>query len=199
MSPAAILNDELERTERTNKENTKDVHKIIAPSEVKLKAPVMLATKSDCIDLKQHQSECSTMVCKESLCPLEDMHVSLSPVATNLLQESDDLETTIESRMTQIQEREDDEDIKPKDATTVSTRCTATSTSTSSSIGLSANAMPYYPIRSSYVYMPWCYVYMPWYYVYMPWCYYMCQARVQAGYVLESSSASGDSTDFKRA
>ena len=42
---------------------------------------------------------------------LEDMHVSLPPVATNLLQESDDLEKTIELRTTQIQEREDDEHI----------------------------------------------------------------------------------------
>ena len=43
--------------------------------------------------------------------------------------------------------------------------------------------MPYYPIGSSYVYMPWCYIYMPWYYVYKLWCYCMCQA----GYVLVRS------------
>ena len=103
----------------------------------------MLATKSDCIDIEKHESECYTMICKESSCPLEEMCVSLPPVATNLLQAIDDLEKTIESRTTQIQEREDDEDINPKDATTTSTRCTASSTSTTSSpIGLSATALP---------------------------------------------------------
>lgn len=48
MSHAAILKDELERTERTGKEKTKDDPKILAPSEIKLKALVMLTTKSDC-------------------------------------------------------------------------------------------------------------------------------------------------------
>ena len=84
-----------------------------------------------------------------------------------------------------------DEDIGPKDTTTASTCGTASSTSstspTSSPIGLSANAMPYYPIGLSYVYISWCYVYMPRYYEYMPWCYYMCQAGVQAGYILARS------------
>ena len=81
---------------------------------------------------------------------------------TNILQESDDLETMIELRTTQIQEREDDEDINPEDATTTSTRCMTSSTSTTSSpIGLSATAMPYYPVGPNYPYMPWCYVYMP--------------------------------------
>lgn len=180
MSPTAILKDELERTESTSKEKTQIDHKIIAPSEIKLKAHVMLATKSDCIDIEKHNSKCHTMLCKESPCPLEEMHVSLPPVATSLLQESDDLEKKIESRMTQIQERGDDEDIDPKDTTTTSTRCTASSTSPqSSSIGLAATTMSYYPIgpryfysyELSYVYMLWRCVYMSWCCVYMPWCY----------------------------
>lgn len=84
MSPVAILKDELERTERTSQEKRKDDHKIIALSEIKLKVPIMLATKSNCIDLEKHESECYAMVCKESLCPLEDMHVSLPPIASTL-------------------------------------------------------------------------------------------------------------------
>lgn len=87
LSPVAILNDELERTERTSKQKTKVDHKIIAPSEIKLKASVMLATKSDCTDMLKHESECYAMICQESQCPLEEMRVSLPPVATNLLQE----------------------------------------------------------------------------------------------------------------
>ena len=122
----------------------------------------MLATKPNLTEIFDSDMPCDALICKDALSPLDDISSSLPSAVTNLVQKKDDFKTTtIESRTTQIQEREDDEDINPKDATTASTRCPASSTSAT---GLSATALPYFPVGPSYVYS-----YEP-SYVYMPWC-----------------------------
>lgn len=117
----------------------------------------MLATKPNLAKIFDNDMPSDALKCKDASFSLDDISSSMPSTVTNLLQKNDDLKTTIESRMTQIQEREDDEDINSKDATTAWTRCTTSSTSTTSSpMGFSATAIPYTPIGPSYYYIPWC-------------------------------------------
>ena len=59
--------------------------------EIKLKSGCLLATKSDIDDLDYNKSVCYAFVCKEALFSFKDVPSSLSPSATNILQEFTDV------------------------------------------------------------------------------------------------------------
>src|SRR3954466_355857 len=60
-------------------------------SEIKLKSPCLLATKSDIDELDSSKSVCYAFVCKEVLFSFEDVPSSLPPAVTNILQEFADV------------------------------------------------------------------------------------------------------------
>lgn len=105
MSPEAILKDEIERANRENKDTSNSENQIVAKElashdkkesntkqdEIRLKGPVLLATKSDITELGANNSVCYALICKETLFSFQDVHVSLPPAIANLLQEYKDV------------------------------------------------------------------------------------------------------------
>jgi hypothetical protein len=108
MSPEAILRDELVRAnkirnhehvvsenqtianelEKNKKSNKSDHH---TKTAIKLTGSCYLVTKSDLNDIDASTTTCYALVCKETLFPIEDISISLSPAITNLLQEYADV------------------------------------------------------------------------------------------------------------
>ena len=83
---------------------------------IKLKG-FYIATTSAAAELcDNHDAPCYTMLCRYKSFPTAPMSCTMHPTVTNLLQEIDD---RMESRMTPIQEGEDDEDIAASDAYTL--------------------------------------------------------------------------------
>jgi hypothetical protein len=104
MTPEQILKDDLARASRLkNEDKHKSENQIIAadfvPSkhssksdsnhatEIRLKNPCLLASKSDLAEIDVNITPCYAIVCKEVLFSFEDMPPSLPPAVANLLQE----------------------------------------------------------------------------------------------------------------
>lgn len=104
MSPEAILKDELERANRENQETSKNEKQVIIKelasnkkkepntkkNGIMLKSPVLLATKSEIIEITSN-SVCYAIMFKEALFSYEDMPLSMPPAVANLLQEYGDV------------------------------------------------------------------------------------------------------------
>jgi len=105
MSPEAILKDEIERANRENKETSKNENQVIAkelasnnkkePNAKKdgimLKSPVLLATKSEIIEMTASNYVFFAIMFKEALFSYEDMPLPMSPTVADLLQEYGDV------------------------------------------------------------------------------------------------------------
>ncbi|XP_071678658.1 uncharacterized protein [Lolium perenne] len=104
MTPDQILKDDLSRASRVkNEEKTKSENQIVAAdfvphktntksdsnhaTEIRLKNPCLLASKSDIAELDVNTTQCYAIICKEVLFSFEDMPPSLPPAVANLLQE----------------------------------------------------------------------------------------------------------------
>ncbi|XP_071676938.1 uncharacterized protein [Lolium perenne] len=104
MTPAQILKDDLARASRVkNKEKHKSENQIVAAdfvphktntksdsnhaTEIRLKNPCLLASKSDIAELDVNTTQCYAIICKEVLFSFEDMPPSLPTAVANLLQE----------------------------------------------------------------------------------------------------------------
>jgi len=105
MSPEAILKDEIERANRENKETSKNENQVIAkelasnnkkePNAKKdgimLKSPVLLATKSEIIEMTASNYVFFAIMFKEALFSYEDMPLPMPPAVADLLQEYGDV------------------------------------------------------------------------------------------------------------
>ncbi|KAK1627300.1 hypothetical protein QYE76_001615 [Lolium multiflorum] len=104
MTPEQILKDDLARASRVkNEETLKSENQIVAAdfvphkintksdsnhaTEIRLKNPCLLASKSDIAELDENTTQCYAIICKEVLFSFEDMPPSLPPAVANLLQE----------------------------------------------------------------------------------------------------------------
>ncbi|KAK1664352.1 hypothetical protein QYE76_052511 [Lolium multiflorum] len=104
MTPEQILKDDLARASRVkNEEKLKSENQIVAAdfvphktntksdsnhaTEIRLKNPCLLASKSDIAELDVNTTQCYAIICKEVLFSFEDMPPSLPPAVANLLQE----------------------------------------------------------------------------------------------------------------
>jgi hypothetical protein len=104
MTPEQILKDDLARASRLkNEEKHKSDNQIIATdfvppkhtsksdsnhaTEIRLKSPCLLASKSDIAEIDVNISPCYAIVCTKVLFSFEDMPPSLPPAVANLLQE----------------------------------------------------------------------------------------------------------------
>ncbi|KAK1649222.1 hypothetical protein QYE76_067027 [Lolium multiflorum] len=104
MTPEQILKDDLARASRVkNEEKHKSENQIVAAdfvphktntksdsnhaTEIRLKNPCLLASKSDIAELDVNTTQCYAIICKEVLFSFEDMPPSLPPAVANLLQE----------------------------------------------------------------------------------------------------------------
>jgi hypothetical protein len=104
MTPEQILKNDLARARRLkNEEKHKSENQIIAAdfvppkhtskydsnhaTEICLKSPCLLASKSDLAEIDVNITPCYANVCKEVLFTFEDMPPSLPPAVANLLQE----------------------------------------------------------------------------------------------------------------
>ncbi|KAK1680771.1 hypothetical protein QYE76_041619 [Lolium multiflorum] len=104
MTPEQIVKDVLARASRVkNGEKHKSENQIIAAdfvphktntksdsnhaTEIRLKNPCLLASKSDIAELDVNTTQCYAIICKEVLFSFEDMPPSLPPAVANLLQE----------------------------------------------------------------------------------------------------------------
>jgi hypothetical protein len=104
MTPEQIWKDDLARASRLkNEEKHKSENLIIAAdfvtpkhtsksdsnhaTEICLKNPCLLSSKSDLAELDVNITPCYSIVCKEVIFSFEDMPPSLPPAVANLLQE----------------------------------------------------------------------------------------------------------------
>jgi hypothetical protein len=91
LTPAEIVKSDRERL---------DSDKIKAPIEsefqhvtnqIKLKNPVLLATKTDIAEIRGHHAICYAFLCKDVVCSLDNLPGTLPLAVTNLLQEYADV------------------------------------------------------------------------------------------------------------
>jgi len=136
LSPADIRKHfhELAEIEKNTPPSNESSH--AKPKGIKLKEGVYLATNSAAVELcDNHDAPYYTMLCQYVSSTHDPMSCTLHPVVTNILQEFD---AGMESRMTPIQEGEDDEDIAMLDmhepASSPSYKSTPTRSSRSSRI-----------------------------------------------------------------
>ena len=104
MTPEQILKDDLARASRAKtEEKHKSENQIAAAdfvphkntsksdsnhaTEIRLKNPCMLASKSDISEIDVNTTQCYAIICKEALFSFEDMPPSLPPAVANILQE----------------------------------------------------------------------------------------------------------------
>ena len=112
LSPADIRKHFKELAENVKNTPTSNESSDAKTNGIKLKG-VYIATTSAAAELcDNHDAPCYTMLCRYASSTHDPMFCTLHPVVTNLLQELDDW---MESRMTPIQEGEDDEDIATLD------------------------------------------------------------------------------------
>ncbi|WVZ81111.1 hypothetical protein U9M48_028527 [Paspalum notatum var. saurae] len=72
---------------KTNEDKSETQH---VANQIRLKNPVLLATKNDLAEINS-AAMCYAFICKDALFSLEDMHHTLPPAVTNLLQEYEDV------------------------------------------------------------------------------------------------------------
>jgi len=88
LTPAEIVQAEKDRAESAKKEPT------VPPENqqaIKLKAPVMLAMKSDLAEIHVDDACCYALGCKDALFSIDDIASTLPAPVTNLLQEFRDV------------------------------------------------------------------------------------------------------------
>ena len=89
MTPEQIVKDDLARAAITAKQLDPSPS---VPSEIKLKAPVLLATRADFDDLHGAHLPCYALVCSSVLISLDDApSLAIPPMVANLLQEYADV------------------------------------------------------------------------------------------------------------
>ena len=89
LTPAEILEADRERV--ANEKQDLNVKPELQQS-IKLKGPVLFATKSDLADIDYDNDKlCYALICKEALFSLEDIPTSFPPAVTDLLQEYGDI------------------------------------------------------------------------------------------------------------
>ena len=89
LTPAKILEADRERV--ANEKQDLNVKPELQQS-IKLKGPVLFATKSDLADIDYDNDKlCYALLCKEALFSLEDIPTSFPPAVTDLLQEYGDI------------------------------------------------------------------------------------------------------------
>ena len=89
LTPAEILEADRERV--VNEKQDLNVKPELQQS-IKLKGPVLFATKSDLADIDYDNDKlCYALICKEALFSLEDIPTSFPPAVTDLLQEYGDI------------------------------------------------------------------------------------------------------------
>ncbi|WVZ53115.1 hypothetical protein U9M48_004101 [Paspalum notatum var. saurae] len=90
LTPAEIVKFDRERLAIDNKtvETKSEIQHVT--NQIKLRNPVLLATKCDLAEIND-AAACYAFICKDALFSLEDMHHTLPPAVTNLLQEYADV------------------------------------------------------------------------------------------------------------
>ena len=88
LTPTKIVQAEKDRAESANNEPT---NKSEIQQPIKLKAPVMLATKSDLAEIHVNDACCYVLICKDAFFSIEDIASTLPAPVTNLLQEFRDV------------------------------------------------------------------------------------------------------------
>jgi hypothetical protein len=114
LSPADIRKHNKELAENAKNIPTSDDPTDVHHNGIKLKGGTFIATTSAAAELCDNpDARCYTILCRD-MCVISNdpMSCTLHPAVPNLLQEFDD---GMESRMTPIQEEEDDEDITTLD------------------------------------------------------------------------------------
>src|SRR5207247_8216387 len=84
MTPAKIVQFEHEKKTNANQKGVFDSEKQQA---IKLKPPVLLATKSDFDELHDSNGMFYALLCKHAFYSIEDQTIALTPGVANLLQE----------------------------------------------------------------------------------------------------------------
>ena len=81
---AEIVQADKDRAANTHKEPTNETE---IQQQIKLKAPVMLATKSDLLETHATDACCYALVCKDAFFSIDDIASTLPASVTNLLQQ----------------------------------------------------------------------------------------------------------------
>src|SRR5688572_8932887 len=85
MTPDQIVKDDLARAAKAAKQPAQSTS---VSSEIKLKTPVLLATRADFADLRDAHLPCYALVCSSMLVSLDDApSLDIPPAVTNLLQD----------------------------------------------------------------------------------------------------------------
>src|SRR5687767_8213718 len=85
MTPEQILKDDLARAAKTAKQLEPSTS---VNSEIKLNAPVLLATRADFDELRDAPLSCYALICSSVLVSLDDApSLDIPPAVTNILQE----------------------------------------------------------------------------------------------------------------
>jgi hypothetical protein len=84
LSLAEIVQADKDRAANTHKEPTNETE---IQQQIKLKAPVMLATKSDLLETHATDACCYALVCKDAFFSIDDIASTLPASVTNLLQQ----------------------------------------------------------------------------------------------------------------
>jgi hypothetical protein len=79
-----IVQDDKDRAASTHKEPTNETE---IQQQIKLKAPVILATKSDLLETHATDACCYALVCKDAFFSIDDIASTLPASVTNLLQQ----------------------------------------------------------------------------------------------------------------
>jgi hypothetical protein len=85
---AEIVQADKDRAASTHKEPTNETE---IQQQIKLKAPVMLATKSDLLETHATDACCYALVCKDAFFSIDDIASTLPAYVTNLLQQFRDV------------------------------------------------------------------------------------------------------------
>jgi hypothetical protein len=91
VTPEQIVNDDLARAVKTTKEQEPSPS-TLDKSEIKLNAPVLLATRADFDDIRHAHLPCYALVCSSVFVSLNDAPpLDIPPAVANLLQEYNDV------------------------------------------------------------------------------------------------------------
>jgi hypothetical protein len=85
---AEIVQADKDRAASTHKEPTNEPE---IQQQIKLKAPIMLATKSDLLETHASDACCYALVCKDAFFSIDDIASTLPTSVTNLLQQFRDV------------------------------------------------------------------------------------------------------------
>jgi hypothetical protein len=87
LSPAVIVKSDRERLANDKIKAPIESEIQHVTNQIKLKNPVLLATKTDLAEIRDDDATCYAFVCRDALFSLYNLPGTLPPAVTNLLQE----------------------------------------------------------------------------------------------------------------